>query len=116
MRYAFLLDCQLVNHQAAWLILCIPILQLDYMTPVSCFFNEFVGTAMLMLVILAITDKKNGPPPTGLVPLVIFIAILGIGSALGMQTGYALNPARDLGPRILTAMVGYGRDVFNFRR
>ncbi|KAG0694551.1 major intrinsic protein superfamily membrane channel protein [Suillus ampliporus] len=42
--------------------------------------------------------------------------ITGISiSALGMDTGAALNPARDLGPRILTAMVGYGREVFNFR-
>ncbi|KAG2086312.1 hypothetical protein BD769DRAFT_508645 [Suillus cothurnatus] len=32
-----------------------------------------------------------------------------------MDTGAALNPARDLGPRILTAMVGYGSAVFNFR-
>ena len=35
--------------------------------------------------------------------------------AFGAQTGFAVNPARDLGPRILTAMVGYGVDVFNFR-
>ena len=33
----------------------------------------------------------------------------------GAQTGFAVNPARDLGPRILTAMVGYGRAVFTFR-
>lgn len=56
----------------------------------------------------AITDRNNGPPPAGLVPLVLFITILGIGAALGMQTGYAINPARDLGPRLLTSMVGYG--------
>lgn len=34
----------------------------------------------------------------------------------GAQTGFAVNPARDLGPRILTAMVGYGREVFDFRQ
>lgn len=72
----------------------------------------------------AVTDKRNGPTPGYLVPLVVFIAILGIASAFGMQTGmlslpylvlinnsfvgFAINPARDLGPRLMTAMVGYG--------
>ncbi|KAI0081664.1 aquaporin [Panus rudis PR-1116 ss-1] len=87
---------------------------LPYMTNVSCFFDEFVGTVFLLLVVCAITDKRNGPPPAGLVPLVLFIAVLGIGIALGMQTGYAINPARDLGPRLFTAMV-YGKEVFTFR-
>ncbi|KAH7927765.1 major intrinsic protein superfamily membrane channel protein [Leucogyrophana mollusca] len=87
----------------------------DYMTPVSCFFSEFLGSAMLIITILCITDRKNGPPPPGLIPLALFFVILGIGLALGMETGYAVNPARDLGPRILTAMVGYGSAVFTFR-
>jgi len=89
---------------------------LDYMTNVSAFFDQFLGTAMLMIAILAVTDKYNTPPPAGLVPLVIFIVFLGIGVALGMQTGFAINPARDLGPRILTSMVGYGKQVYDFRR
>ena len=54
--------------------------------------------------------------PPGLVPLVAFLALFGIGIAFGAQTGFAVNPARDLGPRILTAMAGYGKEVFNFRR
>jgi aquaglyceroporin related protein len=63
-----------------------------------------------------------------MVPLVIFFLILGIGAAFGMQTGqsrsllvgwwdsylgfsgYAINPARDLGPRLMTWTVGYGRE------
>lgn len=64
---------------------------------------------MLLLVVFAVTDRNNGPPPAGLVPLTIFFVILGIGVALGMETGYAINPARDLGPRLLTSMVGYGK-------
>lgn len=51
-----------------------------------------------------------------MVPVALFITILGIGASLGFQTGYAINPARDLGPRLLTAMVGYGRAVFSFRK
>jgi len=88
---------------------------LDYMTSVSCFFNEFLGTAILLIVVLAATDKGNVSPPQGLLPLVLFILVLGIGACLGMQTAYAINPARDLGPRLLTAMVGYGKDVFTYR-
>ncbi|KAF8892960.1 aquaporin-like protein [Infundibulicybe gibba] len=88
---------------------------LDYMTAVSCFFSEFLATAVMMIVVLAMSDSRNMPPPNGLAPLVVFFLILGIGMSLGMQTSYALNPARDLGPRILTSMVGYGKAVYTFR-
>ncbi|KAJ8520828.1 hypothetical protein ONZ45_g2398 [Pleurotus djamor] len=88
---------------------------LDYLTNVSCFFSEVLASAVLLVVVLAIGDQRNCPPPAGLAPLVLFLLILGIGASLGMQTGYAINPARDLGPRLLTAMVGYGKDVFTFR-
>lgn len=57
------------------------------MTNVSAFFDEFLGTAVLMLVVLAMTDKQNTPPPPGLAPLVLFMLVLGIGVALGVQTG-----------------------------
>jgi len=87
----------------------------NYVTPVSCFFAEFLGSAMLIIAIFCATDKRNASPSLGLVPLVLFIALLGIGLGLGLETGAAVNPARDLGPRIMTAMVGYGRAVFDFR-
>jgi len=70
---------------------------------------------MLITGILMFTDRNNGPAPPGVVPVGIFFVVLAIASSLGMNTGAALNPARDLGPRILTAMVGYGSQVFNFR-
>lgn len=57
------------------------------MTNVSCFFSEFLGTAVLMIVILAATDKRNTPPPAGLLPFVVFLVIFGIGVSLGMETG-----------------------------
>lgn len=49
--------------------------------------TQFIGTVFLLLVVCAVNDKKNGPPPAGLVPLVLFITILGIGASLGFQTG-----------------------------
>ncbi|KAH0578455.1 hypothetical protein H2248_003603 [Termitomyces sp. 'cryptogamus'] len=88
---------------------------LDYMTNISCFFSEFLATAVLVILVLATIDAGNSPPPSGLFPLSLFLLILGIGAALGMETGYALNPARDLGPRLLTSMVGYGKAVYTFR-
>jgi glycerol uptake facilitator-like aquaporin len=47
------------------------------------------------MVLFAVWDKHNGPPPTGLVPLVLFILLLGEGVALGMETGASLNPVRS---------------------
>lgn len=88
---------------------------LDYMTNISAFFSEFLTSAVLMCMVLAFGDSSNMPVPAGLSPLALFVLILGIGISLGMQTGYAINPARDLGPRLMTAMVGYGSQVFTFR-
>jgi aquaglyceroporin related protein len=62
-------------------------MKLGYMTNASCFFSEFLATAMLMIAILAGTDKRNTAPPAGLLPLVIFFVIFGIAAALGMETG-----------------------------
>ncbi|KZT27359.1 aquaporin [Neolentinus lepideus HHB14362 ss-1] len=88
---------------------------LDYLTNASAFFSEFLGTAILVLVVFMLMDASNGAPPTGLVPLALFVTLLGISASLGMETGFSINPARDLGPRIFTAMVGYGKDVFTFK-
>ncbi|KAN0131783.1 aquaporin [Lactarius tabidus] len=88
---------------------------LAYVSSTNCFFDEFIGTFILVFVVFAISDRHSTALHPGLIPLVIFMLILGIGAAFGMQTGYAINPARDLGPRIMTAMVGYGSQVFTFR-
>ncbi|KAF5362485.1 hypothetical protein D9756_002715 [Leucocoprinus leucothites] len=85
-----------------------------FMTAASAFFSEFLGSAMLLFGILVMTDKKNAVP-AWFVPVGLFITLFGIGAGLGFETGFALNPARDLGPRILTAMVGYGGQVFSTR-
>ncbi|CAA7268800.1 unnamed protein product [Cyclocybe aegerita] len=88
---------------------------LDYMTAVSCFFAEFLGTAILAFMIMAATDKNNAAPPLYLLPLVIFLTLLGLGVGLGMQTAFAFNPARDFGPRLFLSMAGYGKAVYTYR-
>jgi len=88
---------------------------LDYLTNISCFFVEFTGTMILALMIVAASDKYNMAPPPGLLPLVIFLTLLGLGLALGMETSFAFNPARDFGPRLLLSFAGYGKEVYTYR-
>jgi len=88
---------------------------LEYVSDANAFFQEFVDSTVLLMVVLAISDSNNASPPDGLNPLVLFLLITGIGAALGMQTAYCINPARDLGPRLVTWFAGYGREVWNFR-
>jgi len=88
---------------------------LDYMTNAACFFSELLATAIIFITVLSLSDKRNGTLPVGLGAAIIWIMVLGIGTSLGMETSYAVNPARDLGPRLFLAMVGYGSVVFNFR-
>ena len=74
--------------------------------------DQFVGTAILMLVVLAISDARNAPPGAGMAPFIVGLLVVGIGMAFGYNSGYAINPARDLGPRLFTAVAGWGSEVF----
>uniref|UniRef100_A0A8C5LSH7 Uncharacterized protein n=1 Tax=Leptobrachium leishanense TaxID=445787 RepID=A0A8C5LSH7_9ANUR len=76
------------------------------------FLDQVVGTAALLVCILAINDKKNSPALSGTQAVVVGLLVTVIGMSMGMNSGYAINPARDLGPRIFTAMAGWGIDVF----
>jgi len=66
--------------------------------------TEIIGTFMLVLGVLAIVDPGN-KLTSGLAPLIIGLLVLAIGLSLGGPTGYAINPARDLGPRIMHAIL-----------
>jgi glycerol uptake facilitator protein len=64
--------------------------------------TEIIGTAMLLLGVLGIIGGKPGLEGIGsLGALFVGLLVLGIGMSLGGPTGYAINPARDLGPRIM---------------
>jgi MIP family channel proteins len=76
------------------------------------FVDQVVGTALLFGVILGITDERNAPAPNGLVPVIVGLLVVLIGATFGFNSGYAINPARDFGPRLFTAVAGWGGDVF----
>jgi glycerol uptake facilitator protein len=84
--------------------------------PAANFIGELIGTLVLMFGILAIAANAqtlNAPGDVdlsfvfsrGLQPLLVGVLVLGIGLSLGGPTGYAINPARDLGPRIAHAVL-----------
>jgi len=69
------------------------------------FITEVIGTFMLLLGVLFIIDPNNNLGATGLIPLLVGFLVWSIGLSLGGPTGYAINPARDLGPRIAHAVL-----------
>jgi MIP family channel proteins len=74
--------------------------------------DQVIGTALLVGVIFAISDARNTPPPAGLAPLIVGLLVVVIGMTFGYNAGYAINPARDFGPRLFTFVAGWGGDVF----
>ena len=74
--------------------------------------DQIVGTALLMVGVLAITDQRNAAPPGWLAAPLVGALVVAIGVAFGFNAGYAINPARDLGPRLFTAFAGWGGGVF----
>ncbi len=75
--------------------------------------DQIVGTAVLIMVIFALGDSKNVAPQSNLGPIVVGFLVMVIGMAYGLNAGYAINPARDFGPRLFTALAGWGGEVFN---
>lgn len=75
--------------------------------PLPNLVSEAIGTAVLVLVASAIGSKlvAGATPATNLGPALVGALVWGIGLSLGGPTGYAINPARDLGPRIAHAML-----------
>ncbi|MEN3753155.1 MIP/aquaporin family protein [Mangrovibacter yixingensis] len=78
----------------------------------QAFAVEMVITAILMGVIMALTDDGNGIPRGPLAPLLIGLLIAVIGASMGPLTGFAMNPARDLGPKTFAWLAGWGEIAF----
>jgi glycerol uptake facilitator protein len=70
--------------------------------------DQVIGTAILLFLILAVTDLRNSSPGVNLAPFIVGLIVVAIGMAWGTNAGYAINPARDLGPRLASFFTGYG--------
>ena len=85
---------------------------LDFMTKTGMFFSEFLASGILLFCIFACIDDDNVGAGDFL-PFALFFIIFGIGACFGWETGFAINPARDFGPRLMTACMGYGSEVWS---
>jgi glycerol uptake facilitator protein len=76
--------------------------------PMAGLLDQTIGTALLLLLIFAITDERNQPPGSNLTPLMVGLVVVVIGMSFGGMHGYAINPARDFGPRLFPVVAGFG--------
>jgi glycerol uptake facilitator protein len=75
--------------------------------PAVGWFDQALGTALLLFLVFALTDERNQAPAANLMPVLIGLIVVAIGISFGSLHGYAINPARDLGPRLLTVLAGF---------
>lgn len=71
------------------------------------FFDQVLGTALLLFLVFAVTDERNQPVSGNLTPVIIGLIVVAIGMSFGKLHGYAINPARDFGPRVFTVIAGF---------
>ncbi|WP_255954996.1 MIP/aquaporin family protein [Streptomyces odontomachi] len=74
--------------------------------------DQIVGTAILVMLVVALIDMRNQAVKSNLGPLLIGFVVAAIGISYGANAGYAINPARDFGPRLLTYAEGWGSLAF----
>ena len=69
--------------------------------------DQVIGTAVLLLVIMALTDVLNTAPKANMGGFITGLLVVAIGMSFGTDAGYAINPARDFGPRLASFLTGY---------
>lgn len=86
----------------------------SFMTTNAQFWAEVIETTVLMFCILALQDMTNAGSVghDKFLPIGLFFIIWGLGACFGFETGYAMNLARDFGPRLMSYAVGYGPGVW----
>jgi glycerol uptake facilitator protein len=80
--------------------------------PAGNVLSEFLGTAVLLFAVRAVGDRRNAAPGANLAPVLVGAIVWSIGLSLGGLTGYAINPARDFGPRLAASLLGWGVSAF----
>jgi MIP family channel proteins len=75
--------------------------------------DQIVGTALLIVGIFALTDRRNSAVAASATPAAVGALVVLIGATFGFNAGYAINPARDFAPRLFTALAGWGGEVFH---
>ncbi|MDX1961051.1 MAG: MIP family channel protein [Leptospiraceae bacterium] len=84
----------------------------NFISNTNAFFDQILGTLVLVIIVLAVTDPRNQIMKGELNPFFVGIGVVVIGMTLGGNAGYAINPARDFGPRLATYFLGWGNLVF----
>lgn len=87
----------------------------DGLSDTAAFFTEFVATAIASGSVLALGDEANAPPGAGMHAFIIGLLITSLCMAFSYNTGTCLNPARDLGPRLIVWAAGFGGNVMTLR-
>lgn len=75
--------------------------------PLAGLLDQVLGTALLILLIFALSDERNLAPPSYLGPLFVGFVVIAVGMSFGGMHGYAINPARDFGPRLFATIAGF---------
>ncbi len=70
--------------------------------------DQIVGTGFLVMFVVAVIDLRNAAVKANLGPLIIGLIVAAIGMSYGANAGYAINPARDFGPRVFAWLAGWG--------
>lgn len=71
--------------------------------------DQIVGTFFLALFVFAVTDEFNLPVGSNMTPWIVGMIVMAVGISFGANAGYAINPARDFGPRMFAWIAGWGK-------
>ncbi|KAF2667278.1 aquaporin, partial [Microthyrium microscopicum] len=95
------------DHSTAGIFATFPA---PFMSTTGAFFSEFFASAMLMFCIFILQDARHALG--AFIPVALAMVFIGISACFGWESGFAINFARDFGPRCFLSMVGYGKQVW----